>query len=136
MNNITRIILRGESQLQNARVIFKDRLAIEADQISYQYHPLFKTARDPMRKWEASIESNACYEEVCQKVSAVLEFENPGHHPEMPVREFEVTCEDGSTRKEKFYIPLDKFQECFDAMKKMIPAGEEMPECLKGEEDW
>lgn len=138
MNKYSKVILRGESPLQNPREIFKDRLTVTADAIAYEYHPLFKTERNPMRKWEYSTDSpvfKVQYERFCEKVPAILDQEDKEFDHEQPMTEFEVHLTDGSSCKEKFYLKPTVFEEAFAILRTMVPETEYIPAILITEED-
>ena len=133
------IVIKSTSGYCSVDEAYNDKLTITANSIGYEYVP---SADDSIineyQKWSyKTISSNYAhmFEMVANFIDKKIEDNLELYWTDCGTTSFVMTYEDGSTMIRDFPFPADDFEECFEVIRKIIPATEEIPKVIEKNDD-
>lgn len=139
MNGITKVTIKGESGYGPADETYKDRVTVEANKISYEYLPVVESEINPMRKWLYKTTSpvyEKLFNDLVEVMPSIINRNINDFCLDIGAIEIIVSYADKTKWKQTFFLPGDRFKECFAIIKQMVPSCEYVPAVLLTKEDY
>lgn len=139
MAEIARILIKGTSGYCSILDAYSDKVTITPDSISYEYKPYEEMDGNRAVKWTYRTNNptfRALFEEVAEKVAAILVRDEEYFVFDIGSTTFAVTYDDKTRVKREFYLFSDDFADCFALVREMIPSLETVPAVLRTSEDY
>ena len=139
MKNIVKITIKGCSGYCSIDEAYDDKLVLTPSGIAYEYTPMTESEMNPRRKWSYKTNNPIFaigFNKVAQMMDKIL-------HPDEYIRccdvgmiDFCVTFEDKTKEHCEYWCTGDEFEDCFKAIKELIPQTEYVPAVLLTSSDY
>ena len=134
MPDIRKIEISSGSGYVFPEYVYKDTLTITADTIRYSSVPAEESEINPKREWSYTTNNPGfaqMFEELTKTIPGVLEVDPGRSMFDVGYVSFLISYDDGTTAEHTWYLPKFVFEECFEAVRKMVPSLEETPRVLR-----
>lgn len=139
MADIKKITIKGSSGYCCADEAFNDEVTITEDMISYEYKPLLESELNPIRKWSYKTNSpiyRMKYETLVEMMPDIIDIEIEEICTDIGGIKFNIEYSDNTEFKKVYWIPGDRFADCFRLIKSLVPECEYVPAVLLTKEDY
>lgn len=138
MAKIRSITIKGYSGYGTGDEAFQDIVQLTADSISYHYQPQIPSELNPVRKWKYQTNSpiyKMRFDAVEAMIPYVLDSAKLENCTDIGGIEFHLIFSDKTEFRETYWVPGERFADCFRLIKSMVPQCEYIPAVLLTEED-
>ena len=124
MNEIIKIVIKGESSPKEERFVYRDKITLTGDTFKYRYIPISGADVIPPRKWK--LKSNSLYfqrlfQDVAEMITDVIDRDEYPEAEEYGPVTFIVTYSDGSGVKREIVTDRRVFLDLFLKIREFIP---------------
>ncbi len=131
---VKHIVIRGESGYMPPEWAYKDTLLITRNSVEYECILCEPVKINPVQKWAyvtGSLAFRKLFDRVVDAVDEVFARNPKCPCTDLPFWTFQVTYEDGGMVEKAYTAYCEEFQDCFTAIRRLVPPCELIPCMLR-----